>query len=76
MQAAEIGRKIREIREQQKMTQTDLAAKVGIRQGDLSDLERGEHMPTIPTLHKVAQVLSVTLDAFIQENLQNSPLTL
>lgn len=49
--------KIREIRNQKKMSQEDLAKKIGVRQGYISDLETGRKVnPSTEILGKIAEV--------------------
>jgi DNA-binding XRE family transcriptional regulator len=53
------GSRVREARIAKNMTQTQLAKEAGMHQGNLSRLEKGEHMPTVGTLRRVA----IALDA-------------
>jgi transcriptional regulator with XRE-family HTH domain len=55
----EVGRTIRHGRKQAELTQTELAARAGIDQGDLSRLETGQGVrgATIAIVERVAQAL-------------------
>ncbi len=53
------GRRIREIRQRQGLTQTQLAAKAGLNQGYLSSIERGERIPRPTTLRAIALALEI-----------------
>ena len=44
-----------EVRSAAGLTQADLAARIGIRKGCVSALERGERVPTVSTLARVAE---------------------
>lgn len=48
------------------MTQKDLAEKSGIRQSNISRIENGNCMPTLPTLMVLAQALGKKLSITLQ----------
>ena len=50
-----VGRKIRQLRRQRKLTQVELAERVGIHQSDLSRMEQGEYKVGLDTLLKILQ---------------------
>lgn len=54
-----IGLKIKFFRQQQHLTQADLAEKLEMDVRYLSDIERGKKNFTLKTLHKVAKVLGI-----------------
>lgn len=54
-----LGRRIKRIRESKNFTQEYLAELVGIEQATLSNIERGKSYPTVDTLQKIADSLSV-----------------
>lgn len=56
-----IGSKIREIREEKKLTQRQLAEKIGISQQILSRIERGRENITIKNLRKIVSALGENL---------------
>jgi len=59
----EIGERIRHARHLRGLTQAQLASKIGCKQGDLSDIERGKGRdgPSYRTLKSVADALGVAL---------------
>lgn len=57
--AQKVGKRIRIIRRQKKLTQEDLASKVRIHVTTLGRIERGESNAPLQTLNRVAQALSV-----------------
>jgi transcriptional regulator with XRE-family HTH domain len=54
-----LGRRIREIRKQRKLTQEELAERAGTDVKYLGGIERGTENPTIAMLEKLAHALSV-----------------
>lgn len=61
-----IGRRIRELRRRQNMTQAELAEKVSIRTGPLNTLENGHHLPSLPVLCRLAKVLGVDVNLLLE----------
>lgn len=57
-----IGRKIKKARCSKKLTQEDLANKVGISRTYLSDVENGRYMPSIETISNIAKILNIDLN--------------
>lgn len=55
-----LGQKIRELRKQQKLSQTELAEKADVALMTISRIERGEHDPHIRTLSRIAKALGVS----------------
>jgi len=62
-----VGRKIRQMRRQRKLTQTELADRIGIHQSDLSRMEQGEYRVGLDTLLKVLQTFDVGIGEFFEE---------
>ncbi len=56
-----LGKRVAELRKAAKLTQADLAEKVGVGVETISRLERGASIPPLDRLDKVARVLSVGL---------------
>jgi len=56
-----IGQKIRQLRQDQKLTQEELAFKVGVDRSYMGFVERGEKNPTLSTLIKIARALKISL---------------
>lgn len=55
-----IGSKIREARKAAGLNQGELAEKLGLPQSQVSDWERGEVTPSVPSLVKIAPCLRST----------------
>jgi transcriptional regulator with XRE-family HTH domain len=56
-----LGQKIRELRKERRMSQTELAQRAGVALMTISRLERGEHDPHVRTLSQTAKGLGVPL---------------
>lgn len=54
--------RITEARKKQGLNQAKLAEKAGITPAAISQIEKGHRIPTIPVLHRIANVLGVSLD--------------
>ncbi|MFH1563452.1 MAG: helix-turn-helix transcriptional regulator [Nitrospirota bacterium] len=62
----QIGTKIRELRKNIGLTQEELAERVDLESGYISQIERGWKYPSLRTLVKIAQVLEVNVDYFVK----------
>ena len=62
-----VGRKIRQLRRQRKLTQVELAQKIGIHQSDLSRMEQGEYKVGLDTLLRVLQTFDLSIGDFFEE---------
>jgi putative transcriptional regulator len=67
-----VGRKIRQLRRQRKLTQVELADRIGIHQSDLSRMEQGEYKVGLDTLLKILQTFDLTIGDFFDES-SNAP---
>jgi len=56
-----IGQKIRQLRQEQNLTQEELAFKVGVDRSYMGFVERGEKNPTLSTLMKIAKALKISI---------------
>lgn len=63
-----VGRKIRQLRRQRKLTQVELAEKIGVHQSDLSRMEQGEYKVGLDTLLKILQCFDLSIGDFFEEN--------
>lgn len=54
-----IGRKLREVREKQHLTQSDVAEKADISTNHYAQIERGEANPSIETLESILKALNI-----------------
>lgn len=57
-----LRKRIIEAREQHKWSQAELAAKAGVTPAAISQIESGNRTPTIPVLHRIANVLGESID--------------
>ena len=57
-----IKQRILALREKRGWTQVQLAEKAGITPAAVCQIEKGDRIPTIPVLYRIAQVLRVSLD--------------
>lgn len=62
-----VGRKIRQLRRQRKLTQVELAEKIGIHQSDLSRMEQGEYKVGLDTLLKILGTFNLGIGEFFEE---------
>lgn len=67
-----IGPKIRKIRKERKLTQTDLAARIGIQQSDLSRMEKGEYRVSLDTLFRILAEFNVSISEFFDDVAQEN----
>ncbi len=63
-----VGRKIRQLRRQKKLTQVELAERIGIHQSDLSRMEQGEYKVGLDTLLKILQTFDLSIGDFFDES--------
>lgn len=57
-----LGKRIRRIRKEQKLSQEELADKAGIHRTYMGKIERGESNPPVHTVEKIAKALKVSLN--------------
>lgn len=57
-----ISERIRQLRQEQRWTQAELAERLGIHQKQISAYERGVNLPSTDILIKLAEAFDVTLD--------------
>lgn len=62
-----VGRKIRELRKRHKLTQTELAARIGIQQSDLSRMEQGQYRVSLDTLFRILAEFEMSISEFFGE---------
>lgn len=55
------GDRLKELRDKNKLTQEELADKVGVDRSYMGFLERGEKNPTLKNLIKIAKAFNITL---------------
>jgi len=62
-----VGRKIRQLRKQRKLTQTELSSRIGINQSDLSRMEKGEYRVGLDTLFRILAEFELSMGEFFDE---------
>jgi transcriptional regulator with XRE-family HTH domain len=62
-----VGRKIRQLRKQRHLTQTELSQRVGIQQSDLSRMEKGEYRVSLDTLFRILAEFNVSVAEFFDD---------
>jgi len=62
-----VGPKIRQLRKERKLTQTDLASRIGIQQSDLSRMEKGEYRISLDTLFNILAEFNVGIGEFFDD---------
>ena len=64
---SQLGRKIKVLRTQKKMTQNALATACDFEKARMSRIESGQANPTFKTLHKLSQALDVQITEFFTD---------
>src|SRR5436305_11823589 len=59
-----VGRKIRELRKERKLTQVELSARLGIQQSDLSRMEKGEYRVSLDTPFRILAEFKLSIGEF------------
>lgn len=62
-----VGRKIRRLRKERRLTQTELSARIGIQQSDLCRMEKGEYRVSLDTLFKILAEFDVGIGEFFDD---------
>ncbi|MGI6644528.1 MAG: helix-turn-helix domain-containing protein [Bacilli bacterium] len=62
-----LGKKIREIRKDQGVSQLNLSLDAGVNRNYISDLENGRRNPSILVLYRLADALDVKITDFFTE---------
>ena len=66
--ARECARKLLELRGQTGQTQKQLAARLGMTESMISRLERGDHVPSLKTLCRIAEAFGRQLEIVFHEH--------
>jgi transcriptional regulator with XRE-family HTH domain len=62
-----VGAKVRRLRKERSMTQSELATRIGIIQSDLCRMEKGEYKVSLEVLFRVLQVFGMNIGEFFSE---------
>jgi len=65
--AADVGARLRSLRKERHLTQTELARQIGIQQSDLSRMEKGEYRVSLDNLFKILAVFDIALNDFFAD---------
>ena len=67
-----VGRKIRRLRKERHLTQTELSSRIGIQQSDLSRMEKGEYRVSLDTLFKILAEFDLGIGEFFEDAARES----
>lgn len=67
------GTNLRNIRNDQRRTQSDIAQAIGVHQGFISQIEKEEKSPSLEVAVRIANYLNVPLDALTRIETQPEP---
>jgi len=70
----EIGAKIKNLRESRKISKEDLSKETNVSLDLINSIEKGEAVPSLTPLTKIARTLGVRLGTFLDDAPQNGPL--
>lgn len=73
---AHLGTVVREARRKANLTQADVAERVGLATEVLGRLERGQMLPSVPSLRKLCRVLRVDANVILGLDVEKAPLWL
>ena len=68
-----VGQKVRRLRKERAMTQSELASRIGIIQSDLCRMEKGEYKVSLDVLFRILQVFGMRIGEFFNEPVDASP---
>lgn len=63
----DIGKRIRQIRLQRDLTQEELGERANLHYSYIGQVERGDKIPSLKTLSKIAKALNVSLDYVLED---------
>lgn len=67
-----IGLRVREKRQNKKISQSDLANRIGVSNPHISNIERGKTKVSLQTLVDIANALETTLDELVCDNVSEA----
>lgn len=62
-----VGKKIRQLRKEHKLTQVELSQRLGIQQSDLSRMEQGEYRVSLDTLFRILAEFQMGIGEFFED---------
>ena len=72
-QAIFVGEKIRKLRKERDLTQSELAGRIGVQQSDLCRMENGEYKVSLETLFKILGVFGIEIGEFFRSEFAPIP---
>jgi len=69
-----VGFRLRELREERKVSMRGLAVKSGLSANALSMIERGKTSPSVSTLYKLSEAMGVDITAFFGKPVERQPI--
>ncbi|MEE9219347.1 MAG: helix-turn-helix transcriptional regulator [Acidobacteriota bacterium] len=70
-----VGKKIRQLRKDRKLTQAELASRMGIQQSDLCRMETGEYKVSLEALFKILRIFELNISDFFREEMEPASLS-
>lgn len=67
----EIGKKITDLRKNNKLSQEDLAEKLGVTRQTISKLELGQTYPSINQAKELSKIFNISLDELVNNDIKN-----
>lgn len=64
------GKKLHTLRKQRGISQTELAASLSVQQSYVGKLERGERIPNVAMLRKIAELFGVSFDQLMNDEVE------
>lgn len=71
--AKQLGQRIRDLRNERRMSQEELSFKAGISPAHLGQIERATKNPTIDTVAKIAAALTIPITALFSQDTLSAP---
>jgi transcriptional regulator with XRE-family HTH domain len=68
-----VGSKIRQLRKEHNLTQSELARRIGVQQSDLCRMENGEYKVSLDTLFNILGVFGMDIGEFFRGELGTAP---
>lgn len=68
-----VGIKIHTLRKQHQLSQDDLAAKMEVSRQAISKWERGEALPDLYNVKRLASIFQITIDELLDTDINQSP---
>jgi transcriptional regulator with XRE-family HTH domain len=70
--SVDIAKRLKDLREERRMSMRDLAVRSGLSANAISTIEAGKVSPSVSTLYKIAEAMSVPVTAFFSQKTDKS----